>query len=354
VGDVAERLFADVLAGRAPMPGDIDDLVAAHEEEGQRIEYKAGGWIQASPAAELKPLAKVRKWVAGFANASGGLLVIGFHAPEQGVWSVTGAASPAPQMSLEQWCGRALQDLAGLLPLPRCCVVQHSDGDVALIAVPRARNLVPCVEHGELVYNFRIGESTVPAPSWLLADLVLGRRQHPVLHGSELQVEVNGDEAAVTLMVSNHSMAWAADVRVGIVAPAYLSPETRPMVPELDAAVRIEARTADVGLTARHLLAEPLHVRTRMPTTPALDPFGSKRWHARIHLPAIRPGPCRWKCAVYVLSQNSPPTWFELDVTHDPVSNAVRSAACRAVGDGPAGIGFAPASDWRSGAVPGA
>ena len=49
------------------------------------------------------------------------------------------------------------------------------------ITVVRAPSLVPCVESRALKYFFRIGDSTLEIPQYLIADLVLGRRQHPLL-----------------------------------------------------------------------------------------------------------------------------------------------------------------------------
>ncbi len=56
-------------------------------------------------------------------------------------------------------------------PLPRCHVIDHHRGPVLAIAVARAPLLVQCYEASERKYFFRIGDSTLQIPEYLIADL---------------------------------------------------------------------------------------------------------------------------------------------------------------------------------------
>jgi hypothetical protein len=103
---------------------------------------------------------------------------------------------------------------------------------VLAIAVARAPSLVPCVESREIKYFFRIGDSTLRVPEYLIADLVLGRRQHPfidlhvrgVIEGTEQIKEADGRRNLTTarsvmfsFVVENLSLVTAEDVKVGAV-----------------------------------------------------------------------------------------------------------------------------------------
>jgi hypothetical protein len=349
MGTLSDRILDAVLAGDRPSTEEVDALLIAREDEGQRLDYKAGGWLHGSgatkPGHPTAGAALVRKWVTGFANAVGGLLVLGVDAEDKSrPWQVTGEKPPV-QQPFEEWCGRAIQQLVGISPPPRCCVVTHPRGDVALIATPRARSLVACVEQGELVHYFRIGDSTVASPAYLLTDLQLGRRQQPNLRASKPHLALNGSAITANLLISNHSMVWAPAVRVGFIALAHRQESELPLVPELDFSVVVEAKKDDAALRKVHIAAESMEATRGVRATPELAPFESKRWYATLHMPFfIEVTRCVF--AGYVIAPNAPPTWFEVDATVKDGEQTPRSVECREVGDGPARIGFAAPDRW--------
>jgi hypothetical protein len=120
--------------------------------------------------------------------------------------------------------------LAISLPFP--IVTLSNKGHVLAIAVARAPSLVPCVEARELKYFLRMGDSTLQIPEYLIADLVLGRRQRPILelHSARLDDAyyemstadepgrtVNVREARFSCIMENLSLTTAEDVRIGAV-----------------------------------------------------------------------------------------------------------------------------------------
>jgi hypothetical protein len=93
---------------------------------------------------------------------------------------VDGVVAPG-KSSVEEWATRILGDLAGWFsPPPSISRVDHANGTVLVIAVARAPQLIPYVESGEVCYSIRINDSTCNIPPFLISDLVLGRRSHPV------------------------------------------------------------------------------------------------------------------------------------------------------------------------------
>jgi hypothetical protein len=197
---------------------DIDAVIASFGQEDQHLEYKAGAIMEKKPLEELR--LEVRRHVTGFANAEGGVLFVGVS--DEQPRKVTGARAPGTE-TLVGWGTRLLSDLAGYFsPMPNIFAVDHPAGQVLVIAAARAPQLVPFVEAGELRYTLRIGDSTLDVPPYLIADLMLGRRSHPVLELRD--VTINGrltDEEidlSVEIQVDNDSLIAAVDTGVGRIA----------------------------------------------------------------------------------------------------------------------------------------
>src|SRR5262245_57950420 len=93
----------------------------------------------------------IRKYISGFANGDGGVLIIGLN--DDKPRSVAPCEPNIGDQPLHEWALRCLRDMTGYFsPLPRCHVIEHSKGPVLAIAIPRAPTLVPCVDEGEVKY----------------------------------------------------------------------------------------------------------------------------------------------------------------------------------------------------------
>jgi hypothetical protein len=208
-------------------------------------------------------------------------------------------------------------------PQPRFQVIPHSQGPVLAIAVARAPSLVPCVESRALKYFFRIGDSTLEIPEYLIADLVLGRRQHPLLdvhyHNFTEVSDVrefgspnkdrNVTRTSFDFIVENLSLVAAEQVEVGMVSWALSGDDT-----EINRYLRthidiVERSTGDLKPHVVHITSDASLSGTGKPN---LDPF--KKYLITISsfdFPYVGVG--YWlSCAVYVICKGSPPTWFQL------------------------------------------
>jgi hypothetical protein len=171
-----------------------------------------------------------REYVSGFANSDRGVLIIGVN--EDTPRAIAPCEPNIGEQPLAEWAGRCFQEMTGYFsPLPRCQMIEHSKGPVLTIAVARAPSLVPCVESRSLKYFFRIGDFTIPIPDFLIADLVLGRRQRPLLELHSPQFHESSEDIVVqenpalrvrsaqfSCTMENLSLTTAEDVKIGLVS----------------------------------------------------------------------------------------------------------------------------------------
>jgi hypothetical protein len=184
-------------------PNQLDEFIQANEEEGQYFDYKNGSITSRQAREQGRQI--IRRYMSGFANSDGGVLIIGVD--EQRPRQIARCEERPGGYPLDAWAPRCLDNMGGFFsPLPRYQIIPHPQGSVLAIAVARAPSLVPCIEQGAQKYFFRIGESTLAIPDYLIADLVLGRRQHPRLDVSEPAVT---EETTVLEYGSPHER-WGA------------------------------------------------------------------------------------------------------------------------------------------------
>lgn len=117
----SRALFEYVLGDEPVEEPLLRHLIATRIPEDEHLDYKSGalvGGVGGFP--DRAATAKLRRQVTGFANADGGLLVVGLDAPEpdedgtQPVWSVLPCSfSPNGRQSWGQWVtdtlGKALK-----------------------------------------------------------------------------------------------------------------------------------------------------------------------------------------------------------------------------------------------------
>jgi len=365
------ELLEDLLAAQVLTPAELDDLIQNHPDEDQYVDFKDGLLMQDLPKAR----ATVRQYVSGFANAIGGTLIVGVNEPAR----AAGGARPARTVSpcarsggqpLDQWATRLLNDLAAYFsPPPRIQVVTHAAGEVLVIATARAPRLVPLVEGGQLTYYFRLHESTVKAHDWLISDLVLGRRNHPIV---ELTLRVDGPapEPADVLSVNgrniyqgillqylldivNASLVNAEYVDAGVITWACTPNPRRPhheLLAYLDAGQSPGAGddpanpgkpvfVGEVPAWQLQLLsADRSHNRPQQ-----LRPFMDLRAHpeGKALYPRMNRGQCQVTVAVYVMPSGAPPTWFEVEFRYGPDGRVSAGPTVTAVPVGRARV------EWR-------
>jgi hypothetical protein len=123
-----------------------------------------------------KPQQTLRQYVSGFANADGGILLVGYDEGDEKRGrppAIDGAKAPGGG-TLYNWASDVLAELP--LARGRIVVASTPSGDVLLIATSRSRSLVYCMESRRAVYYLRLGHRTHEMPQSLVTDLLIGRR----------------------------------------------------------------------------------------------------------------------------------------------------------------------------------
>ena len=304
---------------------DLDEFIARVPGEDLFLDYKDGKLTRDVKEAR----SVVRQWVSGFANAEGGVLVIGVTEDRPRAVSPCAKIGGEP---LDAWAQKVLSDMVGFFsPPPRFKVVRRSEGDVLIIAVSRAPQLVPCTESRETKYFLRFHDSTREAPPYLISDLVLGRRKHPILvpefgdaqfryERGETHLSVVGN-LSLSLVVENASFVFADDVEAGLVGWTFTDRPVEPLNGHLRAHVDVEIPQAPespdwkltclaskkAGRSGQHLAPFDRHVWS-------LGGFRLPR--ARSSYPGFPlPKPMLFSCGLYMLAAGSSPVWFQVDVT---------------------------------------
>jgi hypothetical protein len=215
---VAREQLERMLAGDVLEESDLRELMKV-ENEGQYVDFKHGSITQNRDEAKQV----VRSYATGFGNADGGLLVIGVSDGSPAQRAITATKRPGGA-TLDSWARSCIDDLAGqLVPFPRFQVLQVDGCEVLIVATGRAPTLVPCFERGARVYYLRVGDATKAVPDYLLSDLLVGRRAHPVLAvrgycQATAQAHLGRSDIGFWLTVENQGFVPAPDLRVGLIA----------------------------------------------------------------------------------------------------------------------------------------
>jgi len=171
------ELLEAIMAGQQITTDELDDLLRNRVSEDLFLDYKHGNEL----LDKKKGSSTIRQYLSAFANSAGGVLIIGV---DEHNWDITNCVAPGGG-DLAIWAASCLTPIAPYFsPPPRFQVVKHPKGDVLIAATERSLGLVPCIEAGEFVYYLRfhdqtLSNKTLRAPEYLIADLVLGRRQQP-------------------------------------------------------------------------------------------------------------------------------------------------------------------------------
>jgi hypothetical protein len=346
---VARQMLDKMLGGDELDEADLRVLMAV-EREGQHVDFKDG----AETRDRKKARDTVRQYVSGFANADGGLLVIGVSdgtRDAQGALVKPREITPTVQpgaASLADWARNALDDMRGrLVPVPRFQVLSAKGCNVLIVATARAPALVPCVESREIAYYLRVGDSTVLVPPYLMSDLLLGRRAHPVLEvrKSSTGGSVNGEtgqgswQVAFWFEIENVGFVPADSVRVGVVAWA-MSPRRSGSVLASDNLRRF----IQVGVSRPPESSGQVLVHAKSDVDPKIPPFAAHTVSlSELALPQENGAPMR--SALYVIVAGHPPDWYQLDWLVPQYGQDIDMRLTRLFGEPPV---VAWKEEWRS------
>lgn len=334
-----QELLESLLNGHELDAKELDDLLADQVKEDLHLDYKHGDILK----DDKKASRMVREYVCGFANAAGGVLMIGVDGKN---FIVTGAKAPGG-MSLKDWASRCLTPVAGYLtPPPRLAEVSHPNGLVLVVAVARAPSLVPDVQNGQVKYRLRLGDQTIGAPEYLLSDLLLGKRQQPLLRITSLQIvelaarshsgpttqifDLDRMTASVerhrymdvaftmNLTVENQSMVHADDIQIGMLSWG-------PQESSLPISRHVSAFIDFLEPDSQYFSFRPV-LQHGVLIPPRLVPLNLRPFAATV-VPAMA-NEYRfstdnlrhqgiWKATIYVLARNCLPVWYQVELVFD-------------------------------------
>lgn len=328
--DHADDFFARMLSGQKPTTGDIDLLIACGAPEGLHLDYKSG-LIAKGPRKAFQD--EIQREVAGFANSDGGVVVFGIrerdHAPGQ-----PGPGVPEKVEGLtmgEEAVRDVVRDaLVSLRPYLSSNVspqfLQHGADLLMVLAVARSDSLVLVRgDNKNHVHYLRIHDSTDPAPGYLVEDLILGRRRKPspraVLSRGLLQSEGDrGTRLDLTLSVHNEGLVWMNDVRAGVVGFGRNAPEatwdadSSPYPPPIDVlGMHVQGQRKE----ERAPNLDPFCYGNSTDSGPTIGPLSGSPLTRTIQLPALADRDI-WGAAVFVVSRDQSPHWWQLVVYNGP------------------------------------
>ena len=115
------ELLESLLVDRQMTSGQLDGLLAEQVAEDQFLEYKDGRILTSNAASKM-----LRRYMSGFANAEGGVLIIGV---DEKAWKVTGCTAPGGG-ALDEWASSCVMQIASLFSQrPEFFVVDHPHGE---------------------------------------------------------------------------------------------------------------------------------------------------------------------------------------------------------------------------------
>ncbi len=316
----SSELLDQLLIGKNLTVDEIDVLLSKQVKEDQYLEYKHGNILKDNDVNQI-----VRKFITGFSNSAGGVLIIGIDAPNALPISITGCDNHE-KGPLDEWISRCLTPIASYFsPLPIIQVINHPKGDILIAATPRSAGLVPTIAGGVISYYFRFHDQTLDAPDYLVADILLGRRQKPVLKLTWLSItnlkcvqDKSFSTADITFdlrwRMENESIVWADSSMWGIIA--WVKEWERPSSP--------------INTPSEHLLQfidmreiNKTNYENKFQLIHTFDeahiekPFDNQHKYVPIRIP-LRVGETWyryvWKSAFYLISKNSEPIWYQFSV----------------------------------------
>lgn len=317
-----------VLSGETVTAEHVDALVQHRVQEDVYIEYKPGEFLRDNKRNE-----ELRAYMSGFANVSGGALIIGIEEDKHRAGAITGCDPNDVGGHLAGWASRCIGEMGAFFsPLPRFVEVESTSGARVLVcAVATAFNLVPVISKSKRTYYIRLGDGTYEAPDDLVADLLLGRRARPILEVSDWSVGGIETKPAqyskcgvgilvkffLNLEIANSGLVWAEQSRWGIVI-RNIDPNTQPIPASHYLGTFVEFASDAVDAAQRlWALGRNVHYSDNV----SVDKPFARSWANIIYVTA--PLYCdgyihyRWQAAVYLVAKDAPPIWYQVSLTID-------------------------------------
>lgn len=286
----------------------------------------------------------LREYVAAFANADGGILCVG---PQDkidatGCRSCSPLSQPSMERSIAEWVRDVIADLIPYLsPLPRISMQKHvgngTESDVLLVAVARAPGLVPLYGRTKRPSWFvRFHDGNRELPDYLAADIILGRRNRPILalraapRVSASPPSISGDTSGmeqraaligIGVTVDNLGFNSAEGVQVGLIS---WSLGRKSEMCEFKETMRQYVEIIGVEGAFFEWSAGPhlVHAMTNFRdasgiTLPAwqhrsLSFEGGYHDILELYLPVAKGGATEVNAAVYLLANGCAPQWYQL------------------------------------------
>lgn len=339
VSSMRSRELLDAVLAHASDPevaSLLQRIVSERTREDQWLDFEHAKQL-AKPAPQRST--DLRKKLAGFANADGGVLLVGIeeYSGHRGFVSCAKAFKSLPPSPAGGWASWAHQVLDGVfaqasrLPIARVVPVSPRRS-VLVVAVSPSDRVVWVRAGGELTAYVRVGEHTSPMPQWMHADLVLGRRRHPVLDVACVRYDCSqndeGIHATFQLRLTNTSLVWLSDFHTGLIAELRKGAQQSPSADgggahwwyELRSLDHLQAHVsaaADPAMQTVHgsevyglILSKTNAASKTIPPLGSIDiavrvQLASPQWNAGRHC-------VRAVMALYVVPQGSFPQWWRV------------------------------------------
>jgi len=335
-------LLETLLQGGSPTQEELDQLIAV-DSEASNLDFKSGKLSQ--DKKEFRDT--IREYVAAFANGDGGVLCVGpadQRDPATGKRPLVPITPPSGSTDLVRWTSDILTDLSPYLsPLPRISLDNFDDGrmtgQLLFVAVARSPALVPLyVQAKRPSWWVRFHDSNRELPDYLAADVILGRRNQPVLGLRDPQIGVNAPsiqgnttehldrygQISISLTVENLGFVPAEGVVAGMVAWSRERPEPAEEPSDhlrqyLAIEEPAEGMSPSMKLRLRNFAS---NYREQAGTS--LQAWQTARLHLRkvllredlqrtgADIPVAKGGSTEVSAAVYLLVRGCQPLWYQL------------------------------------------
>jgi hypothetical protein len=325
MSEIFTRAFLNTVLDREEIArAKLDALIGI--DEGQFHEFKGG------PTTKRMPPEILREYLAGFANAEGGVLLLGVT--DEPPRTVVGTAGWLPG-NPATWAVQATRDLLPFLATPPVFMpVDYGGHTVLLAAVERSPLLVPCIEDGRSVYYYRSGSSTFPMRESLMADLILGRRRGPTMAITAASLDCTQpnspgvNQLHFSLTIDNESFGFASDLSAGIVTWALRSGPYSLPNSELLRAVEMVKPSGEDGLWIPTFLRRST---SDQHGDPVVRPFAT-----RIHIPfgqdvRVPQRRASVRFAAYLAPRDCAPQWFQCSLDWSPDTSPSTQRTMKAI-----------------------
>lgn len=187
----------------------LDELIQNNTPENIHLEFKIKRDVE-SPSLNDGLDVNLSKVISGFANAEGGVFIIGIDAPQRGPIS----KEPIKQLTtleikVNEYISRATSFPVQGVQVKKIYNSEENNEGFLVVMIPQS-DLAPHRSQKDYKYYQRIGESFYPMEHYQIADM-FGRRQNPkLLPFAKMEADINNaGTVQIILGLKNDSKAIA-------------------------------------------------------------------------------------------------------------------------------------------------